>query len=251
MNQSVIKKRRLITLIKEKLRIFSDQSQTVNVSPESLLAKTTNPYIAARTEWNFMFADHIKAKRNWQLMAVGMLMINSILVMGLISLSLKSTYIPYAIKVDAMGNANFSGFLQAEQPISPLEMNAFIRRYITNARSVIGDSVAEKQALDFVYTTTRGQGVNVINEHYRAKDPFNRAKDATTEVQVNTVMQKSSNTWQVEWTEIDRNLDGAGIGQSRYEALVTVKHYPVTNEKEINMNPLGLYISNLSWATQS
>lgn len=214
-------------------------------------ADTTNPYVAARTEWNYMFADLISAKRNWQLTAVLALSVNILLVIGFISLSLKSTYIPYAVKVDAMGNANFSGYLQPNQAISPLETNAFIRRYINHARSVIADPIAEKQALDFVYVTTKGQGLNVINEYYRAHDPFNRAKTTTTEVQINTVMQKSPNTWQVEWTEIERNLDGVDINQLRFAALVTVKNQPVDNEKEININPLGFYVSQLSWSTQS
>lgn len=233
----------------EKMRMTvnnkAEAELAINVPPDS-----TNPYVAARTEWNHMFGDLIKAKYNWQLLALGLVISNILLIIGLISVSLQSRYIPYAVQVDALGNTNFASYLQKDPKLSPLIINAFVRRYIVNSRSVIADPVAEKQSLDFAYQVTRGQAKQILNQFYHEQSPFTRAKTETVEVQVNAAMQKSDQTWQVDWTETHRTLDGAIINQSRWESLVTVTHHAIKNPEEININPMGLFVSQLSWTEQ-
>jgi len=211
---------------------------------------TDNPYIAARKEWNLMFGDLIKAKYNWQRIALIALISNIILIFGLIMVSTQSRYIPYAVKVDALGNSSFAGYLTNSSPINPLEINAFIRRYVTNVRSVIADPIAEKQALDFVYATSTRKAAKFLNEEFRKNSPFKVAQQATVEVQNITVLQKSDKTWQVSWTEIQRNLDGNLIGQTHWEALMTVNHHPVSDARIININPLGLFVEHITWSQQ-
>lgn len=217
--------------------------------------QTSNPYIAARQEWNLMFGDLIKAKYNWQRIAFIALAINSVLLIGFVLLSLQTRYIPYAVKVDALGNSVFAGYLDKsninETIRNPLEVNAFVRRYIINARSVISDPIAEKQALEFVYATSSEKTAKVLNDFYRQNSPFKTATQATIEVQVNAVLQKSDKTWQVNWTEIQRNLEGGIVEKNHWEGLVTVAHYPITDSKQINVNPLGLFVEYISWSQQN
>lgn len=214
-------------------------------------ANSNNPYLAARCEWNFLFNDLLKAKRNWQWTAMLMIAANFILISGYIVLSLKSQYVPYIVKADTIGNTNFAGYLnQTDETHHPLFINQFIRRYIASVRQVIADPVAEKQTLDYVYATTKGSAINFINQYFKENEPFVRARNSTIEVQVNAALPKSASTWQIDWTEIERNLEGAVIKQLHYEALITVNQQPVKDPKEININPLGLYVTNLSWSQQ-
>ena len=217
---------------------------------ESLSPDTKNPYVAARQEWNLMYGDLIKAKYNWQRIAFLVSAFNIILLGGFVYLSSQSRFIPYAVKVDALGNSAFAGFLDKSPALNPLEVNAFIRRYITNVRSVIADPVAEKQALAFVYATSSEKTAKVLNEYYRQNSPFKIASHSTIEIQINSAIQKSDKTWQIGWTEIQRGLDGNRLGQTHWEALVTVTHIPVTDAHDININPLGLFIEQLSWSQQ-
>jgi type IV secretory pathway TrbF-like protein len=249
----ISKKLKMIRWI-EQIRSFktSISIRRIPLDNESaILSKIRNPYLAARTEWNFLYNDILKGKRNWQLVAITLLAANILLIIGLSRVALKTKFVPYVTKVDTAGNAAFGGFLSASnQPVSPLIMNAFVRRYIENVRSVIADPVAEKKTLDDIYATTRGESLKFINSFYHDNDPFKRSKNLTVEVQIKAALQKSSQTWQVDWTEVERNLEGDIINQARYEALVTIAQYPVTNQKEINVNPLGLYTTRLSWSQQ-
>lgn len=222
----------------------------LNIESYAYSNATKNPYIAARQEWNLMFGDLIKAKYNWQRIAFIALGLNGVLLIGFVLLSLQTRYIPYAVKVDALGNSTFAGYLNKSDALNPLEVNAFVRRYITNARSVINDPIAEKQALEFVYTTSNEKTAKVLNDYYRQNNPFKTSIQTTIEVQVNAVLQKSDKTWQIHWTEIQRSSEGNVIEKTHWEGLVTVAHYPVTDSKQINVNPLGLFVEYISWSQQ-
>jgi type IV secretion system protein VirB5 len=211
---------------------------------------TDNPYAAARHEYNLMYGNLIKAKYNWQRISFLALAANLLLIIGLLWLSGQSRYIPYAVKVDALGNTSFAGYLTREANISPLELNAFIRRWIENARAVIADPIAEKQSLDFVYAASTQGTSKVLNEFYRANDPFKAAQQATVEVEVNAVLQKTDNSWQVDWTETQRDLDGKVVGVTHWEALMTIGQHPVTDQKILDVNPLSLFVEHLSWTQQ-
>lgn len=243
---------KLRSVLKRGSRFQSSTQKTLQLQEIDEKGKSIdNPYLAARTEWNFMYNDILKAKQNWQWTALSMIAVNLIFGIFLSRAALESKYHSYITKVDEQGNAVFGGFLEnANEKASPQMVNAFIRRYIQNLREVIVDPVAEKQFLTYIYGVSRGETLGFINDFYRSNDPFKRAKNGTVEVQVQTAIQKSPQTWQVEWTEMQRNLDGEIIGKSNYEALITVNQYSITDEKELSVNPLGLYVTRLSWSQQ-
>ncbi len=217
---------------------------------DAISSQFSNPYLAARHEWNAMFGDLIKAKYNWQRIAFIILLANILLIAALIWLSGQSRYIPYAVKVDALGNSSFSGYLTHTNVVNPLEINAFIRRYITNARSVIADAIAEKQALDFIYAASTENTAKTLNDFYQKNSPFKSAQQTTVEVAVNAVLQKSDKTWQVSWTEVQRDLDGRILNQTHWESLITVSQHPINDESILNLNPLGLFVERISWTQQ-
>ena len=222
-----------------------------NTSNHEKISACNNPYIAARYEWNEMFGDLIKAKYNWQLTAFLSMISNIILIIGFIILASKTRFIPYAVNIDNVGNANFAGILQKDATINPLEINAFIRRFIVNARQIIADPTAQQQAIEFVYAGSTKQALTFMNNYYRTNSPFARAQEYTVEVTIHSVLAKSQNTWQIGWSELKRDLDGNVINTTHWEALVTVTHQAVSDLKVLNLNPLGLFVSQLSWSQQT
>jgi type IV secretory pathway TrbF-like protein len=217
---------------------------------ENITTETSNPYVAARHEWNFMYGDIVKAKHNWQQIAYLLGLISAALVIGLTTVSLQARFIPYAVKVDNIGNADFAGFLTKQAEVSPQMINAMLRRFITESRSVIADPVAQKHQLDFTYQESLGEARIVLDNFYRTENPFDRVKNETVDVNINSVLPKSNNTWQIHWTEINRDSTGHVSSQNHYEGLVTIEHQAPTNADDINTNPLGLYVTHLSWASQ-
>ena len=53
-------------------------------------------YLKARQEWDERYADLVLGKRNWQIAAAGMMAITLVLAFGMVWLSTRSRFVPYA-----------------------------------------------------------------------------------------------------------------------------------------------------------
>jgi len=62
-----------------------------------------NPYLAARLEWNERYHGFIRAKRNWQIVAVVALVVNAVLGLGILWQASQSRVTPYVVEVDELG----------------------------------------------------------------------------------------------------------------------------------------------------
>lgn len=234
-------------LNKKSNKVLAEATQSL----EEQIKQSDNPYLAARLEWNYLFGDIRKAKQHWQLAGIISFAANIILIIGIIIVSLQSKLIPYVVRVDQLGNALYSGFLDKDQTITPIEVNAFLRQYIINSRSVMTDAFAEKRAMDFVYSVSLPATRKILDSYYRESNPFVISKQELIEVEVQGVIQKSARTWQIDWVENHRGLDGQLLSQEHFESLITITHMTVKNNEILNTNPLGIYIQHISWARQN
>jgi len=71
-------------------------------------------------------------------------------------------------------------------------------------------------------------------------------------VQINSVLQQTESTWQVDWLESTWNRNGTVVsGDVRMRALLTVEQIPPspeTTEQQMRDNPLGIYVSDFNWS---
>ena len=65
---------------------------------------------------------------------------------------------------------------------------------------------------------------------------------------VKAVFPVSDRTYQVEWTEIVRGLSGQIESQDNWKGSVTIAISPPNDERLIRINPLGIYVTNVSWS---
>ncbi len=225
-------------------------NMVTSVSNQLPRPQTTNPYLVARMEWNSMFYDLNKAKKNWQMFALLLLLLSLLAVSGVIYLASASKFVPYIVRIDQLGNSQFGDWVKPSANITPIEIQAFIHRYIKEARMIIADPVAQKSALDFIYTTTQKSAQQILNEYYRENDPFELARTQTREIKMNAVLPKSDKTWQAHWTEITRDLDGHILSEAHFEGLLTIRQLKVKDINILKLNPLGLFVANFTWTQQ-
>ena len=64
---------------------------------------------------------------------------------------------------------------------------------------------------------------------------------------VESIVQQSPKTYEVAWTEVTRDLNGNLMSSHRYRAFVSVVTQEVTDARQALVNPLGLYVTNLTW----
>lgn len=151
----------------------------------------TNPYLAARREWDDRYGALASSRRHWQLASASTALCSLILAIGFVLLSLQHTVLPYVIHVDEHGHALIAGPIPAEngtsltdERILPYHLAGFIR----HARSVITDRIAMKKHLDHVYAHARRATQGFLDEYYRAHNSFETAKQQKISVHIHTLL---------------------------------------------------------------
>ncbi|KAH2824291.1 hypothetical protein KXV85_000964, partial [Aspergillus fumigatus] len=133
-------------------------------------------------------------------------------------------------------------------PVDARVVQAQVGSFIQSARMVTADVELQKQAIFRVY------GMLAPNDPALAKmtdylngnpdnTPFARAARETVSVEIASVIQQTKTSWQVDWTETERDRQGQPIQPpAKMRALVTIRVAPpssATTEEQIKQNPLG------------
>jgi len=223
-----------------------------------MILMESNPYLDARREWDERYADLVLGKRNWQIAAGGLLLLSLILASGIVWLSHRSRFIPYVVEVDKLGYA--LTLPQALAPSNMPDLTARMERYeiaafIRDARSVSSDPLVQHQMLNSLLAHTRGAADHFLDEYYHsdnfARNPFKIGEKRSVSVQIDSILQLSPSSYQVHWSEQQRDLNGVTIGTpTHWEAVLQTQIVPPNSEDAIVSNPLGFYVTQISWTEQ-
>lgn len=179
----------------------------------------------------------------------------ALLIVSMVVLALTANYKTYVVRVDSStGKIDAATELKATQ-YSPqeAELRYFLREFIRNTRTVPLDVVMYRQNWDrsqHFLTSDAGQKyANLI-----AQEGFMGNLGVHTVQPRITSMQRQPNmpnTYEIRWTESvfkdGRQLDNP----RRYVGLFTVGIQPPTDEAELGINPLGLFIVDMSYARET
>ena len=211
-----------------------------------------NPYIAAKNEWNERYGSYVKAASAWRIVGItGMLMA----VIGFAYALYQSTQVklvPYIVEVDKLGTASSAGFPQQIEYADARVVRATLGGFISNFRSVTPDAVVQKQYIDRTYALLRTSdpATEKVNSWFRSSSPFEKAKNATVAVEVNNIVALSNQSYQIDWTEFERDRRGKETAVRRFRGIATVMLTPPQDEGVIRLNPIGLYLRDLDWTAQ-
>ena len=211
-----------------------------------------NPYIAARQEWNERYGSYVKAAAAWRLVGItGMLMA----VVGFSYALYQSTQVklvPYIVEVDKLGNTVSAGFPQQIEYADARVIRATLGGFITSFCSITPDAVVQKQYIDRTYALLRTSDPSTqkINAWFRGNSPFEKAVNATVAIEVNNIVALSNQTYQIDWTEYERDRKGKETGTRRFRGIATVALTAPQDEAIIRLNPIGLYVQDFDWTAQ-
>ncbi len=211
-----------------------------------------NPYLAARQEWNERYGDYIQAARNWRLVGVTALVMAVIGFGYALFQSTQVKLVPYIVEVDKLGTAVTAGTPQQIEYADPRVVRATLGAFVSNLRSVTPDAVVQKQYIDRTYALLRtaDPATEKVNAWYRGNSPFDKAKTATVAVEVSNIVALSSQTYQIDWTEYERDRKGKETASRRFRGIATVTLTPPQDEGVIRLNPIGLYLKDFEWTAQ-
>ena len=208
-----------------------------------------NPYVAARREWDERYGSLISRERNWRRMAFLSSLVSLVSIGGVIRLSVKSHIVPFVVAMDSLGRTVAAGPAEEASTSDDRLKRATVFTWIEDLRTVTTDGITQRKSINRVYAhvASGGQAQAFVSEFYRADPPQKRAATETVSAEVRSVLPTSDRTFEVEWTEVTRDLYGAIKAQDHWKASLTIAINAPKDERLARINPLGIYVTNASW----
>lgn len=230
----------------------------VSNSPERLVSAESasgtmsgyNPYLAGRKEWDERYGDLISRAKHWRVAAFLSMAVALVAVGGLVMLSMRPGVTPIFFPVESSGR--ILPPIMADQYPVPLDSlkRAALNSWVSDLRTVTSDFVAQRRMIDRVYAMVGAgtPGQVQISDYYRLDPPSQRAQTQTVEVEIHSIFATTETTYIVEWTERTRALAGQVLKEERWKGAFALAINPPKDEQLIRVNPLGLYVTNVSWS---
>jgi type IV secretion system protein VirB5 len=99
--------------------------------------------------------------------------------------------------------------------------------------------------LDQVYGFVAGAAQTFLDDYYGKRSPFDVMKDRTISVDIGAILELSDKSFQLQWRETARSLEGRVMGRKTFQGIFTVRVDPPRTENRTN--PLGIFITHISW----
>ena len=215
------------------------------------MAEHYNPYLAARLEWDDRNGDsHARAKKSDRIAltstAVALVLATVVAVMVLRP--------PRIVVVAVNSKGQYLGTGASDQAVLVTEdmKCSVLSGWITDLRLVTPDGISQRWAIEKVYSmiSSGSSAQTFVSDFYRGEPPQTRAQTQTVHVDVNSVLPTSERTYEVEWLETTRDLQGKVLLEQRWKGAFTfvVSSSPRNDERSSRLNPMGLYITQASWS---
>lgn len=220
-----------------------------NYAPEGY---PVSRYEVALKAWEDRIGSAVVRAKNWRLCALGMIILCLVLSAGIIYQSSKAQVTPFVVMLGTDGAP-----VAVERAVSTnyvpqdREIKYFLKEWVKKMRSVPLDPVLAKESWTNAFNMLRGSGLNKMRDLMRQENPTLKLGKQTIQVEVQVVVPMSASTYQVRWTESEFAKEGKLIESRKMTGLFTVEIIPPKDEKEILVNPLGLYIKDLSWSRET
>jgi len=213
--------------------------------------KARSYFIEGKKAWNELYGGSMAMARFWKYLAL-LISISCIILSGGVIWSTRQSHIvPYVVEVNKLGAAVPVRPADREYGVTKTILTHTIAAFIREVREVIGDPLAEKDALADVYShlTPGSNAYEMVTKFIQGRNPYKIGKKISVTVKITAILWKSDSTALVQWNETAWFLDGTSKPVGNYEAYVQVKVVPpkTPNQSGFENNPLGIFVDRLSW----
>ena len=205
------------------------------------------PFRRAAQEWDRRIGEPVIQARNWRLMAFAGWAVAALAVGGLIYEGSTKQIATYVVPIDRYGQPGRIEIAGRAYTPTTAEMGYFLADWVTRTRSKSIDPVVIRDNWTTAYRFVTGQAIGQLNDYAKTHDPFANAGQQAVSVEVVSVLQRSANTYQVQWRETTYD-QGASTSTANWTGLFTTKVQPPKNEAELRANPLGVYVTAFQWS---
>jgi type IV secretion system protein VirB5 len=207
------------------------------------------PYQRAAQVWDDRIGSARVQARNWRLAFFGCLILSGGLAGGLVWQSARGTITPWVVEVDKLGEARAVAPAGADYVPTDPQVAFHLARFIEHVRAIPADPVVLRADWLAAYDFASETGAQALNDYARNNDPFAEIGKFQVAVDVSSVIRASKDSFRLAWTE-RRYQDGSLIEKSRWSAILTIRIEPPRTPEAVRKNPLGLYVSAISWSKE-
>lgn len=216
--------------------------------PRSEGVAVETPFTRARRERDALLGTSLVHYRQWRLAATAATTLLGVSLLGNLYLGTRATIVPHIVEVDSLGAPTYRG--PAGRAITPSE--AVVRhelvQFIEMTRTVTSDLPLLRQRLVNVQKMLTTRGSALYEQWGAAEKPTEQAKTRTTAVAIQSAVPLSKDTWQIDWQERAWDRSGNSLGKPvLWRAMLQVVQFTPTTAKQMQDNPLGIYIDEFHW----
>lgn len=210
------------------------------------------PYAKAAQEWDRRMGLSVMQAKGWRRMALAAWAVAAVLAVGLVIQSRNKQVVTYVVPINELGQpGKIQAASSAYQP-TVTQTGYFVAELVKIARARSLDPVVTRDGVMKAYNFLAGDAISQMNG-YAAGDTalaeMGRGQRIARSIEIANVLQKSPTTYQVRWTEAEF-VNGISKSHDTYSGLFETKLVPPTTEDQAFKNPLGLYVTNFSWAKE-
>lgn len=227
------------------------KSKKTNVEYSELLE--TNPYLQSKALWNDLYGDVYERYKFGQLLNAGLVVSLLILIIGFVSTQHNARVkpLPFILHGNEILTADQTNFEELEH-LKPKLAKHFAEEFIQNARSVSSDLMINTDHQIAAFSMTKGNAIVVLKDFYKKNDPQLICEKVIKSVHFNYILRKSKYTFNIHWHEDFRDPETGNLLKSQnYFAELSYQYQnPSSNEPQLRHNPLGFYVTELSWSPE-
>jgi len=221
---------------------------TRRMASKAILPEET-PYLRAAQQWDYRIGDARAQARNWRLMAFSSIVIAGIFAIGFTYEATRIKVAAYYVPVDEIGRPGHVELVGNVYTPSSAAIIYFLSDWTRTMFAKPTDPIVAREDLLKDFSVLRGNAATSMNQWASANDPMKDLGHVARTVAINAVLQRSGQSWQVDWTE-STFTDGSKSNDVKYTGLFTVETVPPTNQSELLANPLGLHITAINWSRE-
>lgn len=197
-------------------------------------------------EYDRLMGEQRRQSQAWRMRSLICTAINLVLVIGIVISFSRNRPVPVFIMENELGELKYLGELSTSYGggrITGKMIEAQVRTFFVNMYTIPLDSDVMRNSMSWNYAMMTSDAAAKFTGWLREDKPFELFGMETRSVSIDTVLSLSSNSYQVDFSVTSVLINGGGKKTDRKRAVVTTGLFE-PDQKNIFMNPAGIYITN-------
>ena len=197
--------------------------------PETFNANThpnpMTPADKARAVWDERVGSVVVQNYNWRRVSLILCVICLVLTLGLVYQSSMTKVIPYVVTVDkTTGEVGQAGaFVNNEYEPREAEIRYFLVNFISNARTIQLDPIAQNRAQTKAYAYLTENAARKYQQIQLAEKYVEKVGNITTSISIVSVAQvpETTSSYQIRWIEEEYDIQTGGKKNTHMSGVFT------------------------------